>query len=260
MSISKGLPPRNDEIAATMAGPIRHSRMRGPPNATILARPLSEGSPTVKLYTYFRSSAAYRVRIVLALKGIACDHAHVHLVRGGGEHRSPAYRAVNPQAIVPALEDGGAVLTQSIAICEYLEETHPAPPLLPADPVGRAHVRAVMAAIACEIHPINNLRVLNHLTGTLGFSEDRKLDWYRHWIAEGFAGLEGLLARAGRPGRFTFGDSPTLADAFIVPQVYNARRFECPLDAYPTVTRIADACDELAAFREAAPEAQADAG
>lgn len=219
-----------------------------------------EGSLPVKLYTYFRSSAAYRVRIVLALKGLAYDPAYVHLVRHGGEHRTPEYRAVNPQAIVPALEDGDAVLTQSIAICEYLEETHPEPALLPADPVGRAHVRAIMSAIACEIHPVNNLRVLNHLTGTLGLTEVQKMDWYRHWIAEGFAGLEGLLARVAGSGRFAFGDRPTLADAFIVPQVYNARRFECPLEAFPTVTRIADACDALDAFRAAHPEAQGDAG
>lgn len=212
----------------------------------------------MKLYTYFRSSAAYRVRIALALKGLAWEPAFVHMLRGGGEQHSPAYRAINPQGLVPTFSDEGTDLVQSIAICEYLEEKHPEPPLLPADLDARAYVRAVMSAVACEIHPLNNLRVLKYVTATLGHGEAEKLAWYRHWIAEGFAGLEGLIVKAGRSGAFACGDGPTLADAFIVPQVYNARRFDCPMAAYPTIVRIAEACDALPAFQAARPEAQGD--
>ncbi|MDN2566620.1 maleylacetoacetate isomerase [Aquibium sp. A9E412] len=214
----------------------------------------------MKLHTYFRSSAAYRVRIVLALKGLAWQAVPVHLVRGGGEQNAPAYRAVNPHGLVPALETDGAVLIQSTAICEYLEEAHREPPLLPGAPLARAYVRAVMATIACEIHPLNNLRVLAYLTGPLGHGEADRTAWYRHWIAEGLTALEGYVARSGLAGRYVCGDRPTLADAFLVPQLYNARRFDCPLDAYPTLTRIDAAARDLPAFREAAPEAQADAG
>lgn len=214
----------------------------------------------MKLYTYFRSSAAYRVRIALALKGLAWEPAFVHMLRGGGEQHSPAYRAINPQGLVPTFSDEGTDLVQSIAICEYLEEKHPEPPLLPADLDARAYVRAVMSAVACEIHPLNNLRVLKYVTATLGHGEAEKLAWYRHWIAEGFAGLEGLIVKAGRSGTFACGDGPTLADAFIVPQVYNARRFDCPMAAYPTIARIVEACDALPAFQAARPEAQGDVG
>lgn len=213
----------------------------------------------MKLYTYFRSSAAYRVRIVLALKGLAWQPEYIHLLNNGGEHRSSSYRAVNPQGLVPALEDGDAVLTQSAAICEYIEERHPEPALLPADAVERAYVRSVMSAVACDIHPLNNLRVLNHLTGPLQLGGDTRIAWYRHWVAVGFAGLEAQLVGAGRTGAFTLGDSPTLADAFLVPQVYGARRFECPLDDFPTITAIADNCNALEPFRVAAPEMQGDA-
>jgi maleylacetoacetate isomerase len=214
----------------------------------------------LKLYTYFRSSAAYRVRIALALKGLPWEPAFVHMLRGGGEQHSPAYRAVNPQGLVPTLSDEGADLVQSIAICEYIEEKHPEPPLLPADLGARAYVRAVMSAVACEIHPLNNLRVLKYVTATLGHGEEEKLAWYRHWIAEGFAGIEGLIVRAGRSGVFACGDRPTLADAFIVPQVYNARRFDCPMAAYPNIARIAEACSALPQFQAARPEAQGDVG
>lgn len=214
----------------------------------------------MKLHTYFRSSAAYRVRIVLALKKLAWDPAFVHMLRNGGEQHQPAYKGVNPQGLVPALETGdGATIVQSTAICEYLEERYPEPQLLPDDLHERAYVRAVTASIACEIHPLNNLRVLQHLTGPLGLDQDAKLAWYRHWIDVGLAGVEVLVASSGRVGQFTLGDSPTLADAFIVPQIYNARRFGCPLDGFPTIVRIADACEELPAFRAARPEAQADA-
>lgn len=213
----------------------------------------------MKLYTYFRSSAAYRVRIALALKGLSWEPAYVHMLRNGGEHRDPAYRATHPQALIPAMEDGDLHLVQSIAICEYLEEKYPEPALMPSDLGARAHVRAVMSAIACEIHPLNNLRVLGYVTKTLGHSEEDKLAWYRHWIADGFAGVERLLTQSGRVGAFCCGDKPTLADAFLVPQVYNARRFECPLDTFPTIARINDACVALPQFQAARPEAQGDA-
>ncbi|MDI1264149.1 MAG: maleylacetoacetate isomerase [bacterium] len=214
----------------------------------------------MKLYTYFRSSAAYRVRIALALKGLPWEPAYVHMLRGGGEQHSPAYRGINPQGLVPTFADEGFDLVQSIAICEYLEEKYPEPRLLPGDLRARAYVRAVMSAVACDIHPLNNLRVLKYVTSTLGHNEAEKLAWYRHWIADGFAGLEGLIVQAGRSGVFACGDQPTLADAFIVPQVYNARRFDCPMDACPNITRIADACLALPQFQAARPEAQGDAG
>jgi maleylacetoacetate isomerase len=214
---------------------------------------------TMKLYTYFRSSAAYRVRIALALKGLPWTAAPVHMLRGGGEQHGEAYRAVNPQGLVPSLEIDGTVLIQSIAICEYLEETHPEPPLLPCDPEARAYVRSLMSIVACEIHPLNNLRVLRYVTKTLGHSEAEKTAWYRHWIAEGFQGLEAILARSGRVGAFACGDTPGLADAFIVPQVANALRFDCPLESFPLISRIDENCRALEAFRLAAPEAQADA-
>ncbi|MBM3557994.1 MAG: maleylacetoacetate isomerase, partial [Alphaproteobacteria bacterium] len=163
----------------------------------------------MQLYGYFRSSAAYRVRIALALKGLRPQLVFVHLTRGGGEQKSPDYRKINPQALVPTLiTDDGHVLGQSLAIIEYLDETHPKPPLLPADPLGRARVRALALAVACEIHPLNNTRVLTHLTGTLGLSEAQKLAWYRHWIAVGLEGLEGLVAGHAATGRFCHGDAP----------------------------------------------------
>lgn len=211
----------------------------------------------MKLYTYFRSSAAYRVRIALALKGIAYESEFVHL-REGRQHDG-GYAALNPQRFVPTLIDGPHVLTQSLAQIEYLDETHPAPPLLPDDPPGRARVRALALAIACEIHPLNNLRVLKHLGSALGLSEDSRNGWYRHWVAEGFGPLERMLAESGATGRFCHGDRPGLADICLVPQVYNAERYDCPLDAYPTIRRINAACLELPAFAGAAPERQPDA-
>lgn len=220
----------------------------------------SEQGGVVKLYTYFRSSAAYRVRIALALKGLAFEPAYIHMLRNGGEQHSAGYKAVNPLGLVPALEDEGQLLVQSSAICEYLEERHPDPALLPKDLAARAYVRAVMATVACEIHPLNNLRTLKYVTATLGHSEEEKLVWYRHWIAAGFDALESYMVQAKRTGRFACGDTPTLADAFIVPQVYNARRFDCPLDAYPTLARVADAAAALPAVMAARPEAQGDAG
>ena len=213
----------------------------------------------MRLYDYFRSSAAYRVRIALNLKGIRPDErTFVHLRMGS--QRGHDYLALNPQGLVPALAlDDGAVLTQSLAIVEYLDETHPEPPLLPADPVERARVRAIALSIACDIHPLNNLRVLNYLIGTLGISREQKDGWYRYWIDVGFEALEKSLARDRATGRFCHGDAPTLADVCLVPQLANARRFEIDLSPYPTLIRIESACQALPAFADAAPARQPDA-
>ena len=215
----------------------------------------------MKLYTYFRSSAAYRVRIALHVKGIDYDSIPVHLLRDGGQQLLPAYRAVNPSALVPALDDDGAVLTQSLAMLEYLEETRPAVPLLPADALGRDKVRALALAIACDDHQLTNLRVLKYLKTTLGLPEEVKQEWYRHWMAEGLAAVEALLAQ-GDPagtGLFCHGDSPTLADCCLVPQVFNAQRFAIDLAPYPRVARIHAHCAGLPAFIAAHPSQQPDA-
>ena len=210
----------------------------------------------MRLYTYFRSSAAYRVRIALGWKGIAYEPAFVHLVRGGGAQHKPDYAALNPMRLVPALvTDEGAVLTQSLAILEWLEETHPAPALLPAQPVARAHVRAFAATIACDIHPIDNLRVLQYLKREIGQPQEAIDTWYRHWIGVALPALE---AMAG-DGPFCFGPAPTLADVCLVPQLFNARRYNCALDAFPRLLRAEAACQALPAFQEAAPAAQPDA-
>ncbi|MCC4117659.1 maleylacetoacetate isomerase [Aromatoleum toluclasticum] len=213
----------------------------------------------MRLYTYFRSSAAYRVRIALNLKGLAWDAVPVHLVRDGGEQHQPAYLELNPVGLVPTLDDDGQLLTQSLAIIEYLDETHPEPGLLPAGAADRARVRAIAQAIACDIHPINNLRVLQYLKREFGISDAQRDAWYRHWVEVGLAGVEQLLARDKRTGTFCHGDAPTLADCCLVPQVFNARRFGCDLSAMPTVRRIAERCATLEAFRLAAPENQPDA-
>lgn len=210
----------------------------------------------MKLYTYFRSSAAYRVRIGLNLKGLAWEAVPVHLTRDGGEQKKPAFLALNPQGLVPALEDAGAVLTQSLAILEYLEETHPEPALLPADPLLRARVRAFALGIACDIHPLNNLRVLNYLKGPLGHTEEEVAVWYRHWVETGLAALERMV----QPGPFCFGDRPTLADVCLVPQMANARRFNSDLSACPTLVAIDAHCQSLPAFAAAHPDRQPDAG
>ena len=213
----------------------------------------------MKLYTYFRSSAAWRVRIALALKGIAWTPEYVHLLKDGGQQNAPAYRAKNPTGLVPTLEtDDGALILQSLAIIEWLEETHPTPPLLPRDPVARAHVRAIALTIACDIHPLNNLRVLRYLKQSMQQPDAARDEWYRHWIAEGLAGLEALLRDAG-PGPFCFGNKPTLADICLVPQLANARRLSCPLDAYPRLLRAEAAALALAEFRDTAPDRQPDA-
>ena len=213
----------------------------------------------LKLYTYFRSSAAYRVRIGLNLKGLDYEAVPVHLVRGGGEHLSDDYRALNAGAMVPTLADGDAALGQSLAILEYLDEIHPQKPLLPADPLGRARVRSLALTVACEIHPINNLRVLKYLTGEMGVSDELKMQWYRHWVEEGFRILETRLAREPQTGLFCHGDTPGLADCFLIPQVFNAERFQVDLAPYPIIRRINAACFELQDFAAAHPAQQADA-
>ena len=213
----------------------------------------------LKLYTYFRSSAAFRVRIALNLKGVLYDPVFVHLPRG--EHRKPEYAAVDPQALVPTLIDDGRALSQSLAIIEYLDETHPEPRLLPEDPLGRARVRSLSLLVACEIHPLNNLRTLQHLKRALGQNEDQINAWYRHWIADGLAKLEADLNRgdSGSAGRFCHGDTPTMADCCLVPQIFNAKRYDCDLALYPKVMRIFGACMKLEAFDHAQPSKQPDA-
>jgi len=211
----------------------------------------------IKLHNYFRSSAAYRVRIALNLKRLSYDYLPVHLVKG--EQREERYRALNPQSLVPLLVDDGEAITQSMAIIEYLDEKVPHPPLLPATPEARARVRSIAQAIACDIHPLNNLRVLKYLTGTLGASEDAKNAWYRHWVDVGFAALESQLATDSRTGTFCHGETPTLADICLVPQIANARRSAIAIDPYPTLARIEAHCLEIDAFASAAPERQPDA-
>jgi maleylacetoacetate isomerase/maleylpyruvate isomerase len=213
----------------------------------------------MRLHTYFRSSAAFRVRIALNLKGLAHDTVAVHLVRSGGEQHQPEYRSINPAGLVPALEDDGRVLTQSLAIIEYLDELHPDPLLLPGDAFARARMREVALTIACDIHPINNLRVLQYLTREFGVSDEQKNAWYRHWVETGLEAVEALLAAQPREGRFCFGDTPTLADICLVPQVHNARRFKCDIAQLSRVLRVTEACEALEAFRLAAPENQPDA-
>lgn len=215
----------------------------------------------MKLYGYWRSSAAYRVRIALNLKGINAEQQSVHLLRDGGEQHNAAYRALNPQELVPTLLLGegpeAAALSQSLAIIEYLDECYPQSPLLPASALARAQVRAMALSIACDIHPLNNLRVLQYLTQTLGVDESAKNAWYQHWVASGFAPLETLLTR--HSGQYCFGDTVTMADVCLVPQVYNAQRFNVDLTPYPNILRVWQACQQLPPFALAVPELQPDA-
>lgn len=213
----------------------------------------------LKLYTYFRSSAAYRVRIALNLKGISYEPQFVHLVRGGGEQHLPPYLALNPQGLVPTLIDGDNVLTQSLAIIEYLEERYPDQALLPAASDARARVRALAQIVVCDVHPLNNRRVIEYLGGHTAQTEEARLRWIQHWIAEGFNALETLLANSPSTGVFSHGERPTLADICLAPQVYNALRSHCDLSPYPTIMRIYNECMILQEFRAAAPENQADA-
>jgi len=210
----------------------------------------------MKLFTYYRSSAAFRVRIALNLKGVSYEPQFVHLAKG--EHRKPEYVAFNPQRLVPALaEDDGSLLTQSLAIIEYLEEKYPQPPLLPRDARDRARVRSLALLIACEIHPLNNLRTLTYLRKALGQNEDQVNVWYRYWIADGLGKLEADLSSDA--GRFCHGDAPTMADCCLVPQIFNAKRYDCDLAGYPTAMRIFAECMQLDAFQRAQPSRQPDA-
>lgn len=212
----------------------------------------------MKLYNYFRSSAAYRVRIALAMKGLPFEYIPIHIAKG--RQFEPAFGEVSPQNLVPVLElDGGERLVQSLAIVEYLDETHPEPPLLPSSALARARVRSLALAIACEIHPVNNLRVLGYLTKTLGVTDEQRVAWYRHWVDTGFRALEARLASDAETGDFCHGDTPGLADLCLVPQVANARRFDVDLSPYPTIARIDARCRTLSAFQRAAPELQPDA-
>ena len=215
----------------------------------------------MKLFSYFRSSASYRVRIALNLKGLAYEVVPVHLLKGGGEQLAPAYRALSPDGLVPVLldDDTGLALNQSLAIVEYLEETYPTPALLPEKAADRAWVRSLALSIACDIHPLNNLRVLLYLTQELNVSEEDKNRWYRHWCEQGLAAIESVLARDLRVGIYCFGKMPTLADCCLIPQVANAQRLQCDLSAMPTILRINAACMELESFRHASPANQPDA-
>jgi maleylacetoacetate isomerase len=212
----------------------------------------------MKLYTYFRSSAAFRVRIALNLKGLPYEAVRVDLRAGESQQSKPAYLAVNPQGLVPALEDDGTTMSQSLALLEYLDEAYPEPPLLPRAPVERAQVRAMALAIACDIHPLNNLRVLNYLRSPLGASEEAVNGWYRNWIAVGFRGLEEQARRQSGDGRHMFGTSVTMADICLIPQMYNALRFKCDVEPYPTLRSINTYLSDDPAFANAAPEAQPD--
>jgi maleylpyruvate isomerase len=213
----------------------------------------------MKLYTFFRSSASYRARIALNLKGLDYEQIPIHLRRGGGEQFSATYKAINPQALVPALEDQGRTVTQSLAIIEYLEERYPKPPLLPADPADRAWVRSMALIIACEVHPIQNLRVLNYLKNEHKQSDDAVNNWARHWINLGLSALDQMVLRGAQPAKFCAGDVSTVADICLVPQLANARRFGCDLSRFPTLLRIESHCAALPAFANAAPEKQPDA-
>jgi len=213
---------------------------------------------TIKLYSYWRSSAAYRVRIALNLKGLDHEIVPVSLLPGEAEHRQEEYRVRNPQMLVPFLEDGDFSTGQSLAILEYLEETYPEPALLPVDSQQRAAVRSFCNSICCDIHPLNNLRVMQYLKGELDVSNEQFSEWYAHWTSEGFKAAEIAAATFAGDGLFVFGKSVSLADACLVPQVYNARRFKVPLDDYPRLVAVTDACNELEAFIQAAPEQQPD--
>ncbi|CAN5221940.1 maleylacetoacetate isomerase [soil metagenome] len=211
------------------------------------------------MYGYFRSSAAYRVRIALNLKGLAVETLPIHLTRDGGQHLTAEYAAINPEKLVPALQDGETLISQSLAILEYLEERHPEPPLLPRDAASRATVRSLAALVACDVHPLNNLRVLKYLEKTLGVTPEQKLDWIRHWITAGFDAIETRLTRDGTSGLCCFGDLPTFADCCLIPQVFSARRFDLSLDPYPAIRRIDAHLNGIEAFAAAAPGRQADA-
>ncbi len=212
----------------------------------------------MELFTYFRSSAAFRVRIALNLKGLKAESHCIHLVKDGGQQHKPEFRKVNPQGFVPALVDHEHVITQSIAIIEYLEETHPQPPLLPKDALGRARVRSLALIIAADIHPLQNTRIAKYLENELKLDETARKRWTVRWITEGFTALEKMLANDPATGEFCHGDTPTMADVLLVPQMFSARRFGAELDAFPTLRRIDEHCQLLKAFQDAAPAKQPD--
>ncbi|MDT8410786.1 MAG: maleylacetoacetate isomerase [Wenzhouxiangellaceae bacterium] len=218
-----------------------------------------DSGSTLVLYGYWRSSASYRVRMALNLKGIDYEQRFIHLVRDGGQQYSADYARLNPQNQVPTLVHGEHALTQSLAILEYLEEAFPEHALLPGDALGRARVRALCGVIACDTHPVNNLRVLKYLTGTLAVNEETKLQWYRHWVAIGMDAFEDMLAASPETGSCCHGNSPTLADCCLLPQVYNAHRFACDASKWPHIRRISEHLETLPAIQRAAPENQADA-
>ena len=215
--------------------------------------------PEFALYGYFRSSAAFRVRIALNLKGMAAEPRFVHLLRGGGEQHGAAYKALNPQALIPTLVHDGHAIGQSLAIIEYLDEIKPELPLLPREPLARARVRQIAYAIACDIHPLNNLRLLLYLRDSFGADEAKRAEWQRHWMAKGFAALETMLATSAETGAYCHGGSPTLADVCLIPQLANARRVELDLSPYPTLTRIEAHALANPAFDAALPKNQPDA-
>ncbi|MEC9022070.1 MAG: maleylacetoacetate isomerase [Pseudomonadota bacterium] len=211
----------------------------------------------MKIFGYFRSSAAFRLRIAMNFKGLNYDYNLVNLQ--SGDHLREDFKRINPQGRVPAIDIEGNILTQSLAIIEYLDEVYPTPPLLPSDPLGKAKVRGIAGLIACDIHPLNNLAVLNYLRDQLTAEEEARLAWYRHWVKEGFDGLELMLSANVETGQFCFGDTPTVADICLVPQVVNAKRFNCNLACYPTITRIFKECMDLSQFADADPMNQPEA-
>ncbi len=220
---------------------------------------MDTGADQLKLYSYFRSSAAYRVRIALNLKGLSYDYIPVHLLRDGGMQFAEPYRTMNPQQLLPLLDDSGLQFSQSLAIIEYLDEKFAQVRLLPDSVEGRARVRQIALAIACEIHPLQNLRVLKYLTGSLGLSEEDKLGWLKHWLGLGLAALEADLSRAPSRGMFCFGDNPTMADCVLIPQMFSASRFGVDVSPYPTLRAIYSACEALAPIAAAHPSRQPDA-
>ncbi|WP_119717219.1 maleylacetoacetate isomerase [Cognatilysobacter tabacisoli] len=224
-----------------------------------MTRDPAPASERLQLYSYWRSSAAYRVRIGLNLKGLRYETTPVHLLRGGGEQHAAPFRDANPQGLVPVLQHGDRRMRQSVAILEYLDETWPSPPLLPVGARERQRVRALAQVIACDVHPLNNLRVLQYFEHTWGVPQAEREVWVRHWVADGFAAIEAMLADHPSTGRFCEGDMPTIADCCLIPQVYNARRFDVDLSPYPTIQRIDAACVALPAFDLARPELQPDA-
>jgi maleylpyruvate isomerase len=211
-----------------------------------------------ELYNYFRSSSSYRVRIALNLKGLEYEYLPVHLNRNGGEQFAAGFRTMSPDAVVPVLATDGQHLVQSTAIIEWLEDTHPAPALLPVSAQERAWVRALCLTIACEIHPLNNLRVLKYLTGPMGLTEEQKAQWTRHWCEDGLAAVEAMLAQRRQPARFCHGDAPGMADVYLVPQVFNAQRFGVDVSGFPLISDIVELCNQLHAFDAAHPSKQPD--